>query len=36
MIYSVIYVNVKLTVNLILSIDLHRLSYIYWAMILNK
>lgn len=36
MIYSVIYVNVKLTVNLILSIDLHRFSYIYWAMIFNK
>lgn len=36
MIYSVIYVNVKLTVNLILSIDLHRFSYIYWAMILNE
>lgn len=36
MIYSAIYVNVKLTVNLILSIDLHRFSYLYWAMMLNK
>lgn len=36
MIYSEIYVNVKFTVNLILGIDLHRFSYIYWAMILNK
>lgn len=36
MIYSAIYVNVKLTVNLILSIDLHRFSYIYWAMMLNR
>lgn len=35
MIYSAIYVNV-FTVNLILGIDLHRFSYIYWAMILNK